>query len=126
MHAETSRAAVIRADLPPRARPRRMRILLRVGGLATPIGQRAASIAHLLLAVAEGLTRVEMLRVGTPGLALGAPGYICRLRKAGAPIESVPVIGLDAAGEPVRFVRYVLRGEIQITREPWPQEEGTR
>ncbi len=103
------------------------RILLHAGGCTTPIGRREASLAHLLLAVPEGMSRLDMLRAAPPGLALGAPGYVCRLRKAGAPIESVQLVGTDAAGKPVRFVRYRLAGDIQITREPWPQDrEGAR
>jgi hypothetical protein len=102
--------------------PRR-RSLLRIGSCTTPIGEREAGIARLLLAYPAGLTRMEMLSAGTPGLALGAPGYVSRLRKAGAPIESVPVTGTDAAGSPVRFVRYRLAGTVEVTREPWPQLE---
>lgn len=96
--------------------PRR-RLILRVGERAEPIGERAASVARLLLEHRGGLTRLEMLTKAPPGLALGATGYIARLRKAGAPIESAPEIGTDAAGRPVRFVRYVVAGAMEIAHE---------
>ena len=96
--------------------PRR-RLVLRVGDRSEPIGERAASVARLLLENRDGLTRLEMLRIAPPGIALGATGYVARLRKAGAPIESAPEIGTDAAGRPVRFVRYIAAGAMAITVE---------
>lgn len=96
--------------------PRR-RLMLRVGDRCEPIGERAASVARLLLENRAGLTRLEMLSKAPPGIALGATGYIARLRKAGAPIESAPETGSDATGRPVRFVRYIAAGAMAIIVE---------
>lgn len=96
--------------------PRR-RLVLRVRGRTEHIGQRPAAVARLLLAHPRGLTRLEMLSKGPPGLALGAPTYIARLREAGAPIESVPETGSDTAGRTVRFVRYIVAGPMTVGYE---------
>lgn len=102
--------------------PRR-RLVLRVRGNAEPIGKRPADFARLLLEHPAGLTRLEMLRKAPPGLALGATAYAARLRKAGAPIESVPETGTDAAGRVVRFVRYIVAGPMTVGYET-PDAEG--
>ncbi|MGG5890184.1 hypothetical protein ACLF3G_23995 [Falsiroseomonas sp. HC035] len=102
----------------------RQRHLLRMGTTVLPIPKRAASLAKLLIAHPLGLTRIDMLKAAVPGLALNATCHVSRLRKAGCPIESVPVIGADSDGNKVTFVRYRLAGEIAITFEPWPVAEG--
>ncbi|WP_203069870.1 hypothetical protein [Falsiroseomonas ponticola] len=101
----------------------RPRHLLRVGDTFLPIPKRAAEVARLLLQHPAGMTRVEMLNAAPPRLALNATCHVARLRKAGCPIESVPVIGTDADGNKVLFVRYRLAGDIAVTAGPWPMLE---
>jgi hypothetical protein len=107
-----------------RHRALRHRHLLHVGDIVLPIPKRAAALARLLLANPDGMTRMDMLTAAAPGLALSATCHVSRLRKAGCPIESVPVVGTDAEGNKVMFARYRLAGDIGITSGPWPTPEG--
>lgn len=102
---------------------RRHRHLLRVGDTFLPIPKRAAALALLLLEYPGGMTRLDMLNAAPPGLALNATCHVARLRKAGCPIESVPVVGADAEGNRVLFVRYRLAGDIAVTAGLWPMLE---